>query len=349
MDTNKQPKKIKPKKQKQVKAGKTKGIPEVGPTKNTVKVFKPTLPSVNMRPNSINIKYEKVDLFKKVLLGMVGVVLLFAGIAGGNIALSFFQENENEQVLDEITALEAQSGSVEPYKVYVDGIELLRSNMSRVMSKDLDMGVILSSVSSAATENNVTITALNLNETLSGIEADNCANSAVNSTTPQVGCIVISGSSGSRDDALRFFESLESNEGIDSGFISEIGSAGAAITFTGNVSIRSNLFSQRNSYLTTDIGEILRSGGIEESEGFESYAPAAGVTLDPQFVSCEDANAAGYGPYRAGVDPEYQWYIEEDPDITGVVCTPPEPIVPDDEGEDTVVEEEIIVEEEVVE
>lgn len=39
---------------------------------------------------------------------------------------------------------------------------------------------------------------------------------------------------------------------------------------------------------------------------------------DPRFPTCKAANAAGYGDYRRGIDPEYDWYRDSDGD--GVVC-----------------------------
>jgi micrococcal nuclease len=39
---------------------------------------------------------------------------------------------------------------------------------------------------------------------------------------------------------------------------------------------------------------------------------------DPRYRTCGDANAAGKGPYRRGVDAEYAWYQDRDGD--GVVC-----------------------------
>jgi hypothetical protein len=39
---------------------------------------------------------------------------------------------------------------------------------------------------------------------------------------------------------------------------------------------------------------------------------------DPHFGTCREANDAGYGPYRRGSDPEYDWYTDRDHD--GVVC-----------------------------
>nr|WP_062335054.1 excalibur calcium-binding domain-containing protein [Herbidospora sakaeratensis] len=39
---------------------------------------------------------------------------------------------------------------------------------------------------------------------------------------------------------------------------------------------------------------------------------------DPRFDTCAKANAAGYGPYHKGTDPEYAWYQDRDGD--GIVC-----------------------------
>ncbi|MDQ3734791.1 MAG: thermonuclease family protein [Actinomycetota bacterium] len=47
-------------------------------------------------------------------------------------------------------------------------------------------------------------------------------------------------------------------------------------------------------------------------------APPPDSGRDPRFHNCQQANRAGYGPYRRGVDPEYHWYNDKDDD--GVVC-----------------------------
>lgn len=51
--------------------------------------------------------------------------------------------------------------------------------------------------------------------------------------------------------------------------------------------------------------------------GFASV-PAAAAQTDPRFSTCNEARANGHGPYRSGVDPEYDWYRDGDDD--GVVC-----------------------------
>lgn len=43
-----------------------------------------------------------------------------------------------------------------------------------------------------------------------------------------------------------------------------------------------------------------------------------GGGLDPQFRTCKAAKSAGFGPYRSGIDPEYEWYRDADSD--GIVC-----------------------------
>ncbi|MEH0934043.1 excalibur calcium-binding domain-containing protein [Micromonospora psammae] len=46
--------------------------------------------------------------------------------------------------------------------------------------------------------------------------------------------------------------------------------------------------------------------------------PPSIPVADPHFKSCREANAAGYGPYRRGIDPEYAWYRDRNGD--GLVC-----------------------------
>lgn len=53
------------------------------------------------------------------------------------------------------------------------------------------------------------------------------------------------------------------------------------------------------------------------SASSSSSSPSDGG-LDPRFRTCGDANAAGFGPYTRGIDPEYDWYIDRDGD--GVAC-----------------------------
>ncbi len=50
----------------------------------------------------------------------------------------------------------------------------------------------------------------------------------------------------------------------------------------------------------------------------EASAPAPAVNTDPRFPTCKAAIKAGYGPYRQGIDPEYDWYRDADHD--GIDC-----------------------------
>jgi hypothetical protein len=50
----------------------------------------------------------------------------------------------------------------------------------------------------------------------------------------------------------------------------------------------------------------------------EQQSSEGSSASDPRFDTCGAANAAGFGPYQRGIDPEYEWYIDRDRD--GVAC-----------------------------
>lgn len=59
---------------------------------------------------------------------------------------------------------------------------------------------------------------------------------------------------------------------------------------------------------------------IQAPAAVQTQAPPspAQPALDPQFGTCKEAIANGYGPYTQGQDPEYYWYRDADHD--GVDC-----------------------------
>ena len=50
----------------------------------------------------------------------------------------------------------------------------------------------------------------------------------------------------------------------------------------------------------------------------EAEDDSTNLTSDPRFETCAEANEAGYGPYRRGMDSEYDWYVDRDGD--GLAC-----------------------------
>ncbi|WP_198171046.1 excalibur calcium-binding domain-containing protein [Actinoplanes awajinensis] len=64
--------------------------------------------------------------------------------------------------------------------------------------------------------------------------------------------------------------------------------------------------------LNGDDNPLLQDDEDQDSE------PDEDAGTDPRFSSCAKANAAGYGPYQEGSDPEYDWYQDRDGD--GEVC-----------------------------
>jgi hypothetical protein len=72
-------------------------------------------------------------------------------------------------------------------------------------------------------------------------------------------------------------------------------------------------------------GAIALGGGLEQAAPTPSRpastptpSPSTSGAADPRFGTCREAHAAGFGPYRQGTDPEYDWYQDRDHD--GLAC-----------------------------
>lgn len=64
------------------------------------------------------------------------------------------------------------------------------------------------------------------------------------------------------------------------------------------------------------------------------HPPSAGPRVDQRYPNCAAVVANGLGPYRQGVDPEFEWYRTEDANQDGTVCAsaeeqPPAPVNPE--------------------
>lgn len=66
--------------------------------------------------------------------------------------------------------------------------------------------------------------------------------------------------------------------------------------------------------ITVRLAEVNPASGGDEPSDTPSPEPSD----DPRFDTCAQAIAKGYGPYRKGHDPEYDWYRDGDKD--GSVC-----------------------------
>lgn len=69
------------------------------------------------------------------------------------------------------------------------------------------------------------------------------------------------------------------------------------------------------------VSKAVASAEAKAAQTAPAAQPFAGTTspeTDPRFNYCYEANAAGYGNYVRGQDPEYAWY--DDADNDGVVC-----------------------------
>lgn len=310
------------------------------------KPFAPTLPVVNIIPSSVKMRYNKEKIINRFAGLTITVAVLFLGIWGANFAISGVQTAVNNSIVDEISSLQGQVAEVEPFQRYLDGIELTRSNMAKVFNKNLDMGAAMQNISSLADSNNVTVTSLKISEATS-TENNVCVTTDLFSSVESVGCVSISGISNSKDGVISFFRALNNVEGFTDAAIASIGVSGNNVTFTGTINLTQELYVNKFGYLTVPIDEVLKAGGLTDrnissfvagATAEQSGQPSTPSTqqpnnnatptpvaspagpLDPQYLTCAEAIQNGYGPYKKGVDFEYQWYSGEDTDLTGIAC-----------------------------
>lgn len=325
---------------------KTKQATKSEETYDASKPFSPRIPVVDLTPEALKQKYGKLALIKKIEKILLGIAVAFIGLWVANLAITGVQTGASNAIKGDIQGLQGQVAEVEPYQKYLDGIELVRSNMGKVFSKNIDMGKVMEYVVTNASANNVTLTSIKITEATSTTEQNNCVNSTPFSKVSQVGCITLSGTGTSSDSIIAFFDGMGKSSGLTNSFITSMGTSGSTIVFAGSVSMTEDIYIKRFTWLGEDINKILKNGGLTKETKNIVSTPTATPTptstakpsststatpqttatakpadaLDTKFASCKEAIAAGFGPYTKGTDPEYDWYKAEDTQSTGKVC-----------------------------
>lgn len=309
------------------------------------KPFAPRIPVVNLIPTALVLKYQKLALLKKIELILLGIILLFAALWGANFAFAGIQTVTTGAVTNEINSLQGKVAEVEPYQKYLEGIELTRSNMSKVFAKNIDMGKVMDSIVAAGNTNSITLSNIKITEATTTTEQNTCVNSNPFDNVAQVGCINLSGSANNQAEIIAFFDALGKTEGLTNAFITSMGSGSNTVIFSGSISMTDKIYIQRFGYLTEKIDSILKGGGIgiasanstatkatatptatptpsasKSSTATPGPTATANAAVDTRFGTCKEAIAAGFGPYTKGTDPEYEWYQAEDVTNSGKVC-----------------------------
>ena len=310
------------------------------------KPFSPRIPVVNLIPAALVMKYDKMNLIRRTSFVLLGIIVFFAAIWGLNFALAGAQAAASSSISGEINGLQGQVAKVEPYQKYLEGIELIRSNMGKVFSKNVDMSRVMNALVSDSNANNVTLSTIKISEVTTTTEQNSCINSNPFDQVEQVGCINLSGTAKDQADVIAFFDALGKTEGLSNAFITSMGSGAGDIVFSGSISMTKEIYVSFLGYLTDKIDDLLKDGGLSQDmiskARTSGSAPVASTPkptttstatptpsststasvnkVDTKFATCAEAIAAGFGPYTKGTDPEYDWYKAEDTQNTGKVC-----------------------------
>jgi hypothetical protein len=108
-----------------------------------VKPFAPTIPVIDLTPSALLMRYDKEKLISKFAMTAVSIAAIFGLVWGANLAIGGIQTNSNAATLAQIDTLQKQLGAVEGYRVYADGIKLVREDMYNIIRNNIDMGVAL--------------------------------------------------------------------------------------------------------------------------------------------------------------------------------------------------------------
>lgn len=325
--------------------GKTKQATKAEEAYDASKPFAPRIPVVDLTPEALRQKYGKLALIVKIEKILLAIVVAFIGLWVLNITITGLQTSASNVIKAEIDGLQGEVASVEPYQKYLEGIELVRSNMGKVFAKNIDMGKVMDYVVANANANNIILNSIKITEATSTTEQNTCINSTPFSKVDQVGCITLSGTGQSSADVIAFFDGMGQSEGLTNSFITSMGTSGTVLVFSGSVSMNEDIYMKRFTWLGEDIDNILKNGGLTKganntySQPTEAKStpqpsqtpkptatPETTATAKPssandtRFATCKEAIAAGFGPYTQGTDPEYEWYKAEDTQNTGKVC-----------------------------
>lgn len=256
------------------------------------KPFSPTIPAVNLIPQAVLIKYDKEKLISKIGKTIIAVVGIFALVWSGSFAYATFVKTTNDNIVNEINGLQTQVGEVEPYQKYLDGIELVRQNMAKVSAKNIDMGIVINSIVSSANANSVDIKGLKITESSSTTEQNICISSDAFKTTEQVGCITVTGVSGSQQNVINFFQQVTKTTGLVDSFINSMGTNSDGVVFSGTISISPELYIKRFDYLAFNIDDLLKDGGLSDESIAKILSGDAPSTTDTTNTTT-DATTGG--------------------------------------------------------
>lgn len=277
------------------------------------KKFVPSLPRVNVLPESVKDRYALNQLIRKFVTAAVLIAVATGGLYGYGKFLDVGHQAA-VKVIDEASAkLQLQATSLQQYELYKTSIATKRTTLAGAVQNDVDVAKILNYLNGFATKNSIGFKsiALTLSDGKSG--ATSCVSPDPFNVVPTIGCLSISGESSGRASTNAFFTGVGVTPGFTNGFISAVtnASGGKPSTFTGTVSITSAFYSGKYSNLGTPIDQALAVAKATAQQS--SNKP--GAALPPGFGGPQGNNAApkdttplkaALGKYFVGSDPEIE-------------------------------------------
>lgn len=298
-----------------LRAKPAKANPEEAAAAEREQKFVPSLPRVNVLPESVRDRYALNQLIRRFVTIAALIVLVIGGVFGYGKFLDVGHQAAIKVIDEASSKLQLQATALQQYELYKISIATKRTTLAGAVQNDVDVAKILNYLNGFATTNGIGFKsiALTLSDGKSG--ATSCVSPDPFNVVPTIGCLSISGESTGRASTNAFFTGVGVTPGFTNGFISAVtnASGGKPSTFTGTVSITSAFYSGKYSILGTPIDQALAAANAKAQVGNNPTGPGTALPFGgggPQGGSAEPKDTtplkAALGKYFVGSDPEIE-------------------------------------------
>jgi len=221
--------------------------------------YVPSLPEVNMLPETVKETYAAEDLRNKWLKGTAGLVLSLAAVYG----ISVVTDNINQGKIDEIAATTAgyqtETSALTPYSGYRTSVEAKRTELAAKMAGQVDIADVNSKFTAAATGAGYSISSISLS--LSGAEggvSGSCVNPDPFNPATGIGCISFSLKDNGNGSMTKLLSTLNAKEtGFVNAYIPNAIAGEEGSTIDGSVSIEQTFLTNQYDSFTLPMDSIV--------------------------------------------------------------------------------------------
>ncbi len=165
--------------------------------------YLPTIPVVNVVPNSVFEKYQVKGVLRKLFLIALVIAVVIGGIWAGGQWLIGQQNSQSATLQGQASDLQNQTGVLQPYLDFQNAVDAKRTTLYGATQNDINLGAIYAAFLLATAEYSVDLPQLSFGVSVAG-QGSGCVAEPYQVSDPNapaepglIGCISLQGSSDS--------------------------------------------------------------------------------------------------------------------------------------------------------